>query len=226
MAWDRLVAVHPTGAFVNRAAYWDLCKPSSPHGAPPGPLPVGWTPYEGHGPGVELLGEPRTALELGAGEGREAAWLARSGVRVTGVDVSAVQVARARRWWADVRGLDFVCADVETYLAGTGRVWDVVYSIWGAAWFCDPESLFPLVRRRFVPGGRFVFSHGETAPERSGPEFLRPRADVPGVPRWCYPPQEWAARLKAAGFVSAEVSVVPGTEGGRATVVGVGRTGP
>ncbi|WP_010284763.1 hypothetical protein [Streptomyces sp. SA3_actF] len=71
-----------------------------------------------------------------------------------------------------------------------------------------------------------MFSHGETAPELYGPEILRHRADVAGVPRWCYPPQEWGARLKAAGFASAEVEVVPGPEGGRGTVVGVGWTGP
>jgi SAM-dependent methyltransferase len=143
-------------------------------------------------------------------------------VDVTGVDVSPVQVARARRWWAGAGGLDFVSEDIEAYLARTGRAWDVVYSIWGAAWFCDPDVLFPLVRQRLAPGGRFVFSHGETAPELYGPEILRPRAGVPGVPRWCYPPQEWAARLKAAGFASAEVRVVPGPEGGRGTVVGTG----
>ncbi|MFF4766431.1 class I SAM-dependent methyltransferase [Streptomyces sp. NPDC001255] len=90
-----------------------------------------------------MLAEPRTALELGSGEGREAAWLARSGVRVTGVDVSPVQVARARRWRAGVGGLDFVCEDVETYAARTGRVWDVVYSIWGPPGSATPRRSSP-----------------------------------------------------------------------------------
>ncbi len=39
---------------------------------------------------------PGSALDLGAGEGRHAVWLARRGWRVTAVDFSAVGLARGR----------------------------------------------------------------------------------------------------------------------------------
>ncbi|WP_282107893.1 bifunctional 2-polyprenyl-6-hydroxyphenol methylase/3-demethylubiquinol 3-O-methyltransferase UbiG [Streptomyces sp. F63] len=87
-----------------------------------------------------MLGEPRRALDLGPAEGREAVYLTRHGVEVTGVDLSPVQVERARTWWDDVPGLTFVCADVRDYLAEEAQLFDAIYSVWGAVWFTDPEQ--------------------------------------------------------------------------------------
>lgn len=50
----------------------------------------------GHGPGAELLGAPKTALDLGPAEGENAAFLARSGIQLTAVDFSPVQTAPPR----------------------------------------------------------------------------------------------------------------------------------
>lgn len=111
-----------------------------------------WTQYPGHGPGFELLGEPASALELGAGRGNAVAALASRGVRATGVDVSPVAVEHARHQWAHL-GAEFHHADVVEFLTGTGQRWDAVYSVWGAAWFTDPDVLFPLVHDRLEPGG-------------------------------------------------------------------------
>lgn len=47
----------------------------------------------GLNPGTEI--NPGTALEVGAGEGADAIWLARQGWAVTGVDISAVALERA-----------------------------------------------------------------------------------------------------------------------------------
>ncbi|MBV9013767.1 MAG: hypothetical protein JO272_17305, partial [Pseudonocardiales bacterium] len=44
----------------------------------------GWTQYEGHGPGDELLGEPLTTLELGSGRGNAVAALATPALRNSG----------------------------------------------------------------------------------------------------------------------------------------------
>ncbi|RSO05559.1 hypothetical protein DMH18_30185 [Streptomyces sp. WAC 06783] len=95
------------------AEYWDPYKPHRGDGPQPRPDTgrFAWTQYPGHGPGAELLGSPRRALDLGSAEGKEAAHLAERGVRVTGVDLSAVQVARARAWWHDMANLDFVHSD-------------------------------------------------------------------------------------------------------------------
>lgn len=48
----------------------------------------GWTQWEGHhGPGRELLGVPKSALDLGCGRGVEVAALARAGVKAEGIDL-------------------------------------------------------------------------------------------------------------------------------------------
>jgi SAM-dependent methyltransferase len=66
---------------------------------------------------VVLLTEdlrPGTALDLGAGEGRNALWLAERGWRVTAVDFSAVAVERGRASAGGTR-VDWQVADVTTY---------------------------------------------------------------------------------------------------------------
>ncbi len=57
-----------------------------------------------------------TALDLGAGEGRNAVWLAMQGWDVTAVDFSAVGLEKARRMAFDAEvELATVVSDVETY---------------------------------------------------------------------------------------------------------------
>jgi SAM-dependent methyltransferase len=67
---------------------------------------------------VEELGElpPGRALDLGAGEGRNAVWLAERGWRVTAVDFSPVALEKGRRL-AQTRGVtvDWVLADLRGY---------------------------------------------------------------------------------------------------------------
>ncbi|MEV5598222.1 class I SAM-dependent methyltransferase [Streptomyces sp. NPDC052496] len=204
------------------AEYWDTYKPGRGGGAQPRP-DVGrfeWTQYPGHGPGAGLLGSPRRALDLGAGEGREAAYLAGRGVRVTGVDFSAVQAARARVWWEGVPGLDFVHGEVCSFLAGSTETYDAIYSVWGAVWFTDPDQLLPLVAARLAPGGVFAFSQAEPVPGAYGPQamggkWLEGRERELTVSRWQYPSEAWVGRLKRAGFghVDARVLPAPGGEG-------------
>lgn len=55
--------------------------------------------------------------------------------------------------------------------AGEG-MFDAVYSICGAAWFADPNRLFPLVRARLNPGGVFVFSQPPAIPDAYGPQGM------------------------------------------------------
>ena len=59
---------------------------------------------------------PGRALDVGAGEGRNAVWLASRGWQVTAVDFSAVGLAKGRRL-AQNRGVavDWVLADVRDY---------------------------------------------------------------------------------------------------------------
>jgi SAM-dependent methyltransferase len=202
--------------------YWDTYKPHKGEGNQPAPRAdrFDWTQYPGHGPGTELLGRPRRALELGPAEGKEAAHLARQGVEVTGVDFSPVQVARARAWWKDTPGLSFVQAEACAYLSSTSTKYDAVYSVWGAVWFTDPEDLFPRVLERLSPGGVFGFSHAEPVtgsygPQRMRGKWLEGRERELTVLRWQYAPEMWADILKRYGFTGIDAHVLPGPEPGQ-----------
>jgi SAM-dependent methyltransferase len=69
--------------------------------------------------GVELVGTtPGRALDLGAGEGRTALWLAERGWDVTAVDFSDVALDRGRRRVAEAGAsgtVDWICADLRAY---------------------------------------------------------------------------------------------------------------
>lgn len=203
------------------AAYWDRYKPYRGVGSQPRPPAdrFDWTGTPGHGPGAEILEGPATALDLGPAEGENAAYLVRQGVQVTAVDFSPVQVARARRFWADTDGLEFVLAEACAFLDDTPQQWDAVYSTWGAAWFTDPEHLFPLVARRLTPGGVLAFSHREPAPgqygaQQMGGKWLEGRETELTVYRWQYTAEQWADILKRHGFTDVRAEVLPSPDAG------------
>lgn len=197
------------------AEYWDTYMPHRGEGSQPTPVVdrFEWTQYPGHGPGTEVLGSPRRALELGPAEGKEAVFLARQGVEMVGVDLSPVQVARARGWWRDEPGLTFVHAEACDYLASDTEAFDAIYSVWGAVWFTDPEHLFPLVAKRLAPGGVFAFSQAEAAPGSYGPQpmrgkWLAGRERELTVLRWQYTPEIWSDVLKRLGFTDVDARVL------------------
>ncbi|MGX6744317.1 class I SAM-dependent methyltransferase [Streptomyces xantholiticus] len=201
------------------AEYWDLYMLHRGEGEQPAPAVnrFEWTQYPGHGPGAEMLGEPRRALDLGPAEGKEAVYLAQQGVEVTGVDLSLIQVERARRWWDSVPGLDFVHADACDYLASGTQLFDAVYSVWGAVWFTDPEQLFRLVAKRLTPGGVLAFSQAEPLPGAYGPQpmrgkWLEGREHELTVLRWQYTPEAWADLLKQHGFTDIQALVLEAPE--------------
>ncbi|MCH6161338.1 class I SAM-dependent methyltransferase [Streptomyces marispadix] len=197
--------------------YWDTYKPHSGDGMPPAPVvdSFEWTQYPGHGPGADFLGRPRTALELGSAEGREAVWLARTGVEVTALDLSPAQTARARLWWEGTPGLSFVNAEACEYLADTSTTYDAVYSRWGAVWFTDPERLVPLIGRRLNPGGVLALSQAEPIEGFYGPQAMYGNGlsgrRLP-VLRWSYSPEMWRDLLKRSGLTEIEASVLPAPE--------------
>jgi SAM-dependent methyltransferase len=203
------------------AEYWDKYKPYTGEGTQVRPQArrFDWTQYPGHGPGAEVLGNPRHALELGPAEGEEAAHLARRGVEVTGVDFSPAQVERARSWWKDTPGLRFVLGEVCTYLSSTPKRYDAVYSVWGAVWFTDPEVLFPRVFDRLCPGGVFAFSQAEPVAGSYGPQpmrgkWLEGRERELTVLRWQFTPETWADILKRHGFIRVEAHVLAAPDAG------------
>ncbi|WP_424211909.1 class I SAM-dependent methyltransferase [Streptomyces sp. BI20] len=209
------------------AEYWDKYRPHKGEGPQVRPAAerFDWTGVPGApGPDVTLFGEPlpAAALDLGPAEGENAAVLARAGVRVTAVDFSAVQVARARGFWADLPNLEFVHAEALAWLdeqTGAGRRWELVYSTWGAVWFTDPEELLPRVARALAPGGFFAFSHREPAVGHHGARrmsgaWLAGRESELTVLRWQHTAQEWSDLLKRHGFRDVDARVLPAAEAG------------
>ena len=194
--------------------YWDTYKPHKGEGAPPPPAvdSFEWTQHPGHGPGDSFLGQPRTALELGSAEGKEAVFLARNGVEVTALDFSPAQIARARLWWEGTPGLSFVNAEACDYLSSTPSMYDAIFSRWGAVWFTDPADLVPLVSRRLNRGGTFAISQAEPIEGFYGPQAMYGNG-LKGrrltVLRWSYSPEMWTDLLKSHGFTSIEACVLP-----------------
>ncbi|MFE5542732.1 class I SAM-dependent methyltransferase [Streptomyces sp. NPDC056534] len=168
-----------------------------------------WTQYQGHpaDPGPELLREPATALEIGSGTGRAAAYLAEQGTKVTAVDLSPTAVAKCAEHFG-ISGVEFVCAEVLDYLTNSTATYEAIYSIFGAAWFTDPERLFPLVAARLAPDGVFVFSQPPAIPGAYGPQGMY-KGGFAGPAqftyRYSYTVDAWADLLSFSGFSEVEV---------------------
>jgi SAM-dependent methyltransferase len=175
-----------------------------------------WTQYAGHGPGPELLGGPRSVLEIGCGTGRALAHLARSGITTHGVDLSPVMAKRSAERWAGT-GAVFAHGEVLEWLAACGETYDAVYSIFGAAWFVDPGRLFPLVRARLNPCGVLVFSQPPAIPGAYGPQGMY-KGGFAGKAmytyRYSYRPAAWERLLTRAGFAWAEARVLDAPKAG------------
>ncbi len=102
---------------------------------------------------------PGRALDLAAGEGRNALWLAERGWQVTAVDFSRVGLDKgadlARRQGLDPGAVRWVCADALTWDAGADR-YDLVLL---AYLQLVAEERGEAVRRAFAalrPGGTFL----------------------------------------------------------------------
>jgi SAM-dependent methyltransferase len=96
---------------------------------------------------------PGTALDLGAGEGRHAVWLAGRGWSVTAVDFSAVGLDKGRAG-AQRAGLDvdWVVADVRTWEPAPGTTYDLVL----AAYLHLGDDVLARTRALIATGGRLV----------------------------------------------------------------------
>ena len=98
---------------------------------------------------------PGTVLDLGAGEGRHAIWLAESGWTATAVDFAQVGLDRGRRE-AEQRGLadrvTWVTADVTTWTPEEGTQYDLVL----VAYLHLPQDVFGRAATWVAPGGHLV----------------------------------------------------------------------
>jgi SAM-dependent methyltransferase len=182
--------------------YASKAQPRRPVNATGASTWLNWTQFPDHGPDETVLGDMagRRVLELGSGSGSNLAHLATLGAVCTGIDLAPARTRTATEQWGHLSRLDFVTADAVTFLAETADTFDVILSIFGAAWFTDPTALLPLIRKRMNPNAVLVFSHLPAADVAVGPDGV--------VKKWNYPAGQWVELLTAAGF-AATADVIP-----------------
>ncbi len=97
-------------------------------------------------------------LDVGCGCGATSLMAAQrvgGGGSVTGVDISAPMIERARTLASDVKGLTFVCADAAACTLGT--TFDAMISRYGLMFFEDPLTALGRLRSQLSPMGRTAF---------------------------------------------------------------------
>ncbi|MEX0348909.1 MAG: class I SAM-dependent methyltransferase [Paracoccaceae bacterium] len=97
------------------------------------------------------------AIELGCGTAYVSGWMARSGARVTAIDVSAAQLNTARRLAAEHKvDITFIEGNAEeTGLPDAS--FDFAISEYGASIWCPPDKWLREAWRLLRPEGRLVF---------------------------------------------------------------------
>ncbi|MFC8226398.1 SAM-dependent methyltransferase [Streptomyces sp. NPDC057287] len=177
---------------------------------PPVPTEMSWTPWDGVGPGAEVLGDitGRRVLDIGSGAGHHAVHLAREhGARLTGIELSATQHERAVTAHADVSGVEFKLADVVAFLADA-EPFDAAYAI-GTLAFIGPDRALPALRDGLRPGAPLILSLLHTDLDGRGPstqpvpreQTILLRDDPPlSTWMWVLAPQLWTDLLTEYGF--------------------------
>ena len=107
-------------------------------------------------------------LDVGCGCGQTTLELARRtgrGGAVTGIDISAVMLDRARALARDAEeSLRFEQADAQTH-AFPPAAYDLLFSRFGVMFFADPPAAFANLWRALRPGGRLAFVCWRALPE-------------------------------------------------------------
>ena len=114
-------------------------------------------PAEPHPVVAELAGPlpPARALDLAAGEGRHALWLARRGWQVTAVDFSDVGVEKGRRAAeADGLAVEWVIADLRSYRPASA--FDLVLLAFYHPDLSERPRAFSVAAASVAPGGHLL----------------------------------------------------------------------
>jgi SAM-dependent methyltransferase len=165
-------------------------------------------------------------LDVGCGCGQTTLQLAeRVGPRgsVTGVDISAPMLARARERAAaaGLRNARFELSDAQQAKLGE-NAFDLVFSRFGVMFFADPKAAFANLRGSLAPGGRIAFvcwqemkaNQWMLVPVRAIAQVMElpapPPPDAPG-PFAFADPARVRALLEGAGFADVAVEPLLGT---------------
>jgi SAM-dependent methyltransferase len=178
---------------------------------------ITWGIFEVPETDVRALGDVTglDVIELGCGTAYFSAWLARRGARPVGVDVTAAQLATARRCQRQF-GVDFPLIEADGAAVPVREArFDLVVSEYGASVWCDPEQWIREAARLLRPGGRLVFltnsvlatlcvpaEEGETQERLLRPQRGLHRVHWPGGGVEFHPGHgDWIRVLRANGFV-------------------------
>jgi SAM-dependent methyltransferase len=155
----------------------------------------------------------RDVVELGCGTAYIAAWLARQGARVVGVDPTSAQLETARRLQAR-HGLDFRLVEAPAEeVPLPDAAFDLAVSEYGASIWADPYRWIPEAARLLRPGGRLVFlcnstlsilcspDDGKSDERLHRPQFGMYRFEWPeGGVEFHLAHGEWIRLLRESGF--------------------------
>ncbi|MEU5898741.1 bifunctional class I SAM-dependent methyltransferase/NUDIX hydrolase [Streptomyces venezuelae] len=195
------------------------------HGyVPPVPETIGWGPWDGVGPGTEILGvlTGKRVLDIGSGAGHHAVHLARDhGAHVTAVEQSATQHERAVRHFGNRPGIEWVHGDVIEHLRAV-EPYDAAYAI-GTLAYTDPHELLPALRDGLAPHAPLIFSCLHTDLHGRGPstsvvpreQQLLLRKDPPiTVDMYVLAPLLWEDLLTEYGFQveASDLLTAPSTD--------------
>lgn len=125
---------------------------------------------------------PGRGLDLAAGEGRNAIWLASLGWEMTAVDFSEVAISKGK---AQSDAVDFVIADVRTW--ETEQSFDLVLIAYLHLVPGDYQAIVRRARDWLAPGGElFLIGHDVSNPTDGwgGPQYPELLWDVPEVLGW------------------------------------------
>jgi SAM-dependent methyltransferase len=178
---------------------------------------MSWGIYEISESSVAALGDVAglDVIELGCGTAYFSSWLARRGARPVGVDVTADQLATARRCQQQF-GLEFPLIEANAeHVPLPAASFDLALSEYGACLWCEPERWVPEAARLLRPGGRLVFLTNSVLISLCFPEqdeapaetqlqrpqsALRRLAWPTGGVEYHLGHGEWIALLRAHGF--------------------------
>ncbi len=162
---------------------------------------------------------PGTALDVGAGEGADARWLAGRGWSVTALDISPVALDRAATGTAEHRPellerIEWVPADVASWEPGARR-----FDLVNAQYFQTPADHRDLVFRRLAG---WVAAGGTLLIVGHHPSDLSTTAHRPPMPEVYYTAADVAALLDPAQWtvltVAAAGRTAPDRDGNPITV--------
>jgi SAM-dependent methyltransferase len=170
-------------------------------------------------PETELQILPEVAgldvVDLGCGTGYWCYWLARRGARPVGLDVSEGQLATARELQRE-HGVDFPLLHASAEAAPLPDAsFDIAFSEYGAAIWCDPYVWIPEAHRLLRPGGRLIFLCNSViailcspdSDDPAGERLERPQSGLhrtdwsdTEAPDWHLPHGKMLALLRDTGF--------------------------